>query len=379
MDLQVTPEQEELRAALRRFFADTSPSAEVRRLMTTPEGYDPAVWARMADQLGLQALAVPERYGGAGFGVREVAVVMEEMGRALVCAPYLSSAVLSAAALAACGDEDAKHDLLPGIAAGTTLAALAWMDTDDWAPEAVTMTARRAPGGWTLDGSKHYVLDGHAADLLLVAARAPGDRMTGDRTPDGRPALFAVDGSAPGLTRTTLTTLDQTRRLARLGFAATPARLLAADALPVLRHALDVAAVALAAEQLGGAQRTLEMTVEYAKVRHQFGRPIGAFQAVKHRLADMYVQVESARSAVLDAAEAADERPADLPAAAALAKAYCSDAFFHVAAETIQLHGGIGFTWEHDAHLYFKRAKASQEFLGPPALHRARLAQLVGI
>ncbi|MFC5753952.1 acyl-CoA dehydrogenase family protein [Actinomadura rugatobispora] len=366
MELQVTPEQEELRAALRRFFADRSPSAEVRRLMETPAGYDPAVWELMAGQLGLQSLAIPEEYGGAGFGVREIAVVMEEMGRALVCAPYLSSAVLAAATLLACDDEDAKRDLLPGIADGTTLAALAWMESEDWDPAAVTMEARHTPQGWILDGAKSYVLDGHIAGLVLVAARA-GDRL----------ALFAVDGTT--LARTPLTTLDQTRRLARLSFTATPARLLTTDAGPVLSRALDIAAVALAAEQLGGAERTLEMTVEYAKVRHQFGRPIGGFQAVKHRCADMFVQVESARSTVLNAAEAADERPTELPAAAALAKAYCSDAYFHVAAETIQLHGGIGFTWEHDAHLYFKRAKSSQELLGPPALHRGRLAGLVGI
>ncbi|XVQ08595.1 acyl-CoA dehydrogenase family protein [Spirillospora sp. CA-255316] len=368
MELQVTPEQEELRAALRRFFAERSPSAEVRRLMETPEGYDPDVWERMAGQLGLQSLAIPEEYGGAGFGIREIAVVMEEMGRALVCAPYLSSAVLAAATLLACDDEDAKRELLPGIAAGSTLATLAWMEDGDWDPAAVTMEARRDPRGWVLDGAKSYVLDGHAAGLVLVAARA-GDAL----------ALFAVDGSAPGLTRTPLTTLDQTRRLARLAFTTTPARLLTPDAGPALSRALDITAVALAAEQLGGAERTLEMTVEYAKVRHQFGRPIGGFQAVKHRCADMFVQVESARSAVLNAAETADERPSELPAAAALAKAYCSDAYFHVAAETIQLHGGIGFTWEHDAHLYFKRAKASQELLGPPALHRRRLADLVGI
>ncbi|GAA2417134.1 acyl-CoA dehydrogenase family protein [Actinomadura vinacea] len=368
MELGVTEEQEELRAALRRFFTDRSPSAEVRRLMATPEGYDPAVWAQMAGQLGLQALAIPEEYGGAGFGMRETAIVMEEMGRALVCAPFLSSAVLAPAALLACGAEEVKREALPGIADGSTPATLAWMDGDDWAPESISMAARRVGEGWVLDGTKSYVLDGHVADLVLVAARVGGET-----------ALFAVDGAAPGLTRTPLTTLDQTRRLARLGFDGTPARLLERDAGPVLERALDLAAVALAAEQLGGAQRTLEMTVEYAKVRHQFGRPIGGFQAVKHRCADMFVLVESARSTVLQAAAVADLRPAELPAAAALAKAYCSDAFFHVAAETIQLHGGIGFTWEHDAHLYFKRAKSSQELFGPPARHRERLAGLVGI
>jgi alkylation response protein AidB-like acyl-CoA dehydrogenase len=322
----------------------------------------------MAGQLGLPGLAIPEEYGGAGFGMREVAVVMEEMGRVLVCAPYLSSAIMGAGALLGSGDEDAKREFLPAIAGGGTLATLAWMDGDDWDLEAIEMQARRDGEGWILDGAKTYVLDGHIAGLVLVAAWL-----------DERLGLFTVEGDAPGLRRTAYTTLDQTRRLARLDFTGVRARLIERDARPVLERVLDLAAVALAAEQLGGAQRGLEMTVDYVKVRHQFGRPIGGFQAIKHRCADLFVLVESARSAVLQAAAVADERPDELPAAAALVKAYCSDAYFHVAGETIQLHGGIGFTWEHDAHLYFKRAKASQEMFGPPARHRDRLARLVGI
>ncbi|GAA2589720.1 acyl-CoA dehydrogenase family protein [Actinomadura fulvescens] len=371
MRLVVTEEQEELRGALRRFFADKSPGTEVRRLMGTTTGYDPAVWAQMAGQLGLQGLTVPEEYDGSGFGVRELAIVLEEMGRALVCAPYFATVVLAATALQASGDEAARRDLLPGIAAGTTIATLAWTEDDRWDPGSIAMTARRSDDGWLLDGTKTYVLDGHVADLVLVAARTPGGL-----------SLFAVDGAAPaGLTRTPLPVLDQTRKLARLDFAAVPARLIGAEggAGPVLAHTLDIAAVGLAAEQLGGARLCLDTTVEYAKVRHQFGRPIGGFQAIKHRCADLFVQVESARSAVLQAAATADDAPGELPVAAALAKAFCSDAYFHAAGESIQIHGGIGFTWEHDAHLYFKRAKSSQEFLGPPAHHRARLARLVGI
>ncbi|MBG6090827.1 acyl-CoA dehydrogenase family protein [Actinomadura viridis] len=362
----MSEELQELRKELRRFFADKSPSAEVRRLMETAEGYDPAVWAQMAGQLGLQGLAVPEELGGAGFGMREVAVVMEEMGRALVCSPYLSSSVLAATALLASGD--AGRAWLPGIADGTTRATLAWSEGDGWDPGAVATTAREYGGGWVLDGTKSYVLDGHTAGVVLVTARAG----------DG-PALFAVDGDAPGFTRTPLPTLDQTRRLARLDLDGVPARLVLPEAGAALERALDTAAVALAAEQLGGARRMLEMTVEYAKVRRQFGRPIGGFQAIKHRCADMFVLVESACSAVAHAAAVADERPEELPAAAALAKAYCSDAYFEVAGEAIQIHGGIGFTWEHDAHLYFKRARSSQELFGPPARHRRRLADLVGI
>ncbi|MQY09531.1 acyl-CoA dehydrogenase family protein [Actinomadura macrotermitis] len=346
MSLVVSEEQEELRRALRRFFADKSPSAEVRRLMGSAEGYDPKVWAQMAEQIGLQGLAIPEEYGGAGFGMRELAIVFEEMGRALVCAPYLAT-ILGAAAVLAAEDEELKWEVLPGIADGTMIAAVA----------VEGVTARETAEGWALDGIASYVVDGHLADLVVVC----GD--------DG---LFAVQD---GFGRTPLPTLDQTRRLTRLEFDGTPARRIGGPR----RHVEDVAAVALAAEALGGAQRMLDLTVEYVKVRRQFGRPIGSFQAIKHRCADMFVLVESARSAVLQAAAVADESPEELPMAAAVAKAYCTDAYFQVAGEAVQLHGGIGFTWEHDAHLYFKRAKSCQELFGSAARHRERLAGLVGI
>ncbi|TYB42721.1 acyl-CoA dehydrogenase family protein [Actinomadura chibensis] len=356
--MRPTEEQRELRDALRRLFAERSPSAEVRRLMGTRAGYDPALWSLMADQLGLQGLAISEEHGGAGYGMRELAVVFEEMGRAVVCAPFLAT-ITAAAALEA---GDGGRDLLPGIADGTTIATLAVAENGSWDLDGL---ATRVEDG-RLRGAKGFVLDGHIADLLLVAARDE----------DGV-GLYAVHGETAGVTRSPLPTVDQTRRLARVAFDGVPARRVGGRG--AVRRALDVAAVALAAEQLGGAQRTLDMTVEYAKVRRQFGRPIGSFQAIKHRCADMYVQVESARSAVLNAAAAADEDPDGLPAAAALAKAYCSDAFFHAAGEAIQLHGGIGFTWEHDAHLYFKRAQASRQLFGAPARHRERLAALAGL
>ncbi|WP_067800039.1 acyl-CoA dehydrogenase family protein [Actinomadura formosensis] len=358
MKLVVTEEQRELRDALRRFFADRSPSAEVRRLMETAEGYDPAVWAQMAEQLGLQGLAIAEEHGGAGFGMRELAIVFEEMGRAVVCAPFLAT-ITAAAALAA---GEGGHDLLAGIADGSAVATLAVAeDGGSWNLDAV----RTAFEGGTLRGVKNFVLDGHVADLVLVAARDA----------DGV-GVYAVQDAAR-LVRRPLPTVDQTRKLARIEFDGVPARKVGGE--DALLRALDVAAVALAAEQLGGAQQTLDMTVEYAKVRHQFGRPIGSFQAIKHRCADMFVLVESARSAVLNAAAVADESPDELPAAAALAKAYCSDAYLHTAGEAIQLHGGIGFTWEHDAHLYFKRAQGSRELFGSPDRHRERLAALAGL
>ncbi|NVI92808.1 acyl-CoA dehydrogenase family protein [Actinomadura sp. BRA 177] len=358
MKLVVTEEQRELRDALRRFFADRSPAAEVRRLMETAEGYDPKVWAQMAEQLGLQGLAIAEEHGGAGFGVRELAVVFEEMGRAVVCAPFLAT-ITAAAALQA---GEGGHDLLPGIADGSVIATLAVAeDGGSWELDDVEA---RFEGG-VLRGSKSFVLDGHIADLILVAARD-----------EGGVGLFAVE-DVSRLTRTSVPTLDQTRKLARIEFDGVPARKVGGE--DAIRRALDVAAVALAAEQLGGAQKTLDMTVEYAKVRHQFGRPIGSFQAIKHRCADMFVLVESARSAVLNASGVADESPEELPGAAALAKAYCSDAYFHTAGEAIQIHGGIGFTWEHDAHLYFKRAQGSRQLFGTPDRHRERLAEVAGL
>ena len=371
MNFAFSEEQEELRRSVRRFLEDKSPITEVRRLMETTEGYDPAVWSQMADQLGLQAMAIPEEYGGAGFGYVELIVVFEETGGALLCAPLFSSVALAANALLSSGDEGAKKDLLPGIASGETIATLAITeDSGRWDLDGITLAASESGGQWTLDGHKMFVVDGHIANLLLVAAR------TGAGV-----SLFAVDGDASGLTRTALATMDQTRKQARVEFSSTPARLVGTDgaAGPVLTRTLDLAAVALAAEQVGGAQRVLDMAVEYAKTRIQFGRPIGSFQAIKHKCADMLLEVESAKSAAYYAGWAAAEDSDELPVVASLAKSYCSEAYFHAAAENIQIHGGIGFTWEHDAHLYFKRAKSSELLLGDPSYHRELLAQRIGI
>jgi alkylation response protein AidB-like acyl-CoA dehydrogenase len=364
-------EQEELRRSVRRFLEDKSPESEVRRLMETTEGYDTAVWEQMAQQLGLQGLAVPEEYGGSGYGYVELVVVLEEMGRALLCAPYFSTVALAANALLSSGDDAAKKEFLPGIAAGTTIATLAFTeDSGRWDEAGITMTAAKSGDGYTLDGHKSFALDGHTANLLIVAARTSAGV-----------SLFAVEGNAPGLTRTPLSTMDQTRKQARLEFSGTPARLVGAEGSgwSALSKTLDLAAVALAAEQVGGAQKVLEMSVEYAKVRVQFGRPIGSFQAIKHKCADMLLEVESAKSAAYYAGWAASEDSDELPVVASLAKAYCSDAYFHAAAENIQIHGGIGFTWEHPAHLYFKRAKSSELLFGDPTYHRELLAQRIGI
>jgi alkylation response protein AidB-like acyl-CoA dehydrogenase len=363
-------EQRELRDSVRRFLADRA--NRVRELMETPDGFDRQVWQQAGAQLGLQGIAIPERYRGAGFSFAEQAIVLEELGAALYGGPYLASAVLAATALLAGSDEVARRDLLPGIASGQTVATLAFTEDDgSWDPAAIRLAAAGRGQGWVLDGHKSFVLDGQTAGLILVVART-----------DAGLSLFAVEADAPGLDRRVLPTLDQTRKLARLEFrSVTAARLIGApgEADAVLAKTLDVAAIALAAEQLGGAQRVLDMAVGYAKTRHQFGRPIGSFQSIKHRCADLLLEVESLRSAVGYAAAAVAEDSAEVPAVAALAKAYASDVYFHAAAENIQIHGGIGFTWEHDAHLYFKRAKASELFLGDASYHREHLAQRIGL
>ncbi len=371
MNFAFSEEQDELRRAVRRFLQEKSPEPEVRRLMETTEGYDPAVWRQMADQLGLQSLTIPEEYGGSGFGYVELIVVLEEMGAALLCAPYFATVALAANAVLTSGDESAKRHLLPGLASGETIGTLALTeDSGRWDLDAVTLAASQGADGWTLDGHKNFVIDGHVADLVLVVGRT-----------DKGLSLFAVLGDAEGLARTPLPTMDQTRKQARLELSSTPAWLIGAEggAAEGLSKTLDLAAVALAAEQVGGAQHCLDSSVEYAKTRVQFGRPIGSFQAIKHKCADMLLEVESAKSAAYYAGWAAAEDSDELPAVASLAKSYCSEAYFHAAAENIQIHGGIGFTWEHDAHLYFKRAKSSELLFGDPAYHRELLAQRIGI
>ena len=374
MNLGISTEQRELRESVRRFLTERAPLTKVRELMETADGTDPDVWRQASAQLGLPGIAIPEEYGGAGFSFAEQAIVLEEFGAALFTGPYLASAVLAATALLASDDEEAKKDLLPGIAAGETVATLAFTeDGGSWDPASIRLAAAKTTeNGWRLDGHKSFVLDGHAADLILAVAATETD---------GKLSLFAVTSTANGLTRRALPTLDQTRKLARLAFNHTPARLVGepGTARAVLDHTLDVAAVALAAEQLGGAQRALDMAVAYAKVRQQFGRPIGSFQAIKHRCADLLLEVESLRSAVGYAAAAVAAGSAEVPVLASLLKAYASEVYSHVAGENIQIHGGIGFTWEHDAHLYLKRAKASELFLGDASYHRERLATRIGL
>jgi alkylation response protein AidB-like acyl-CoA dehydrogenase len=371
MNFAFSEEQEELRKTVRSFLDAKSPETEVRKQMETGEGYDAAVWNQMGAEMGLQGLIIPEEFGGSGYGYVELGVVLEEMGRALLCAPFFSTVALAANTLLQSGDDAAKKAYLPGIASGETIATLAFTEpSGKWDEAGITMAATGSGSDFTLTGTKSFVLDGHTASLILVAAR------TGKGV-----SLFAVDGGASGLTRTALSTMDQTRKQAKLEFSNTPAKLIGTEGegWAVLSKVLDLAAVALAAEQVGGAQKVLEMAVDYAKVRVQFGRPIGSFQAIKHKCADMLLEVESAKSAAYYAMWCAAELNDELPSVASLAKAYCSEAYFHATAENIQIHGGIGFTWEHPAHLYFKRAKSSELLFGDPSYHRELLAQRIGI
>jgi alkylation response protein AidB-like acyl-CoA dehydrogenase len=363
-------EQEELRRYARQWLTERMGLTRVRDHMATSEGFDRADWGAVAE-LGWQAMAIPEEYGGAGFGLLELAVLMEEQGRALYCGPFLSTVVAAANALVLAGSEQQRSEILPGIAAGEKVVTLAVAEEQaGWDGEGMATSATLSNDTWTIDGAKRFVLDGHTADLLIVAAQ----------TADGV-GLFLVDGDSEGVERSLLNAMDETRKQASITFTGVTvsddARLPGGDSATLARVD-EIVAVCLALEQVGGAEATLDMAVQYAKDRQQFGKPIGVFQAIKHKCADMLLAVESARAAAYYAAwtvaEGSDEAATVVP----LAKAYCSDAFFECAGLNIQVHGGIGFTWEHDAHLYFKRAKSSQLMFGTPAERRRQLAERLG-
>lgn len=379
MEFSFSEDQNELRRAARRFLEVASSEERVRSAMATERGYDPGLWEQLSDELAWTALTIPERYGGLGMSYLDLHPLMEEMGRALLCAPFLSTICLGANALLLGGTDEQKETHLPRIAAGETKLTLAYSEDDGRpGPDGIQSTYVKNGADYVLEGAKHYVLDGHTADLLVVAARSA--RSAGR---DGV-SLFLVPADSSGLKRAWLPTMDQTRRLASVELDGV---VVPADALlgpegrgwALCDRTLDLARIALAAEQVGAAEKTLEMSVEYAKVRHQFGRPIGSFQAIKHNCADMLTMVESARSAAFYASALASQSETDLSEAASMAKSYCSDTFFHCAAENIQIHGGIGFTWEHPAHMYFKRAKSSEVLFGDPAFHRERVAQHLGL
>jgi alkylation response protein AidB-like acyl-CoA dehydrogenase len=366
MNFTFSDEQIMLRDGARRFLADECGSDRVREIMESDAGYDRQLWEGMAEQ-GWQAMNIPEAFGGAGFSFAETAILLHEMGRALAPVPYLSSAVLAAEALLAGAGAEQQSDWLPGIASGEVIATLAIAEPGGgWDEASVTARATQEASGFTLTGTKSFVTAGQAADLLIVAARV-GEEV----------GLFAVEGGSVQVEG--LVALDSTRTLATVELAASPASRLEGADWQTVERVYDVARTAIAAEQVGGLERVLEMAVEYSKVRKQFGRPIGSFQAIKHMCADMLVGLESARSAAGYAVWALATGSDDLAVAAPMAKAYCSEAFFKAAGDSIQVHGGIGFTWEHDAHLYFKRAKSTELLFGAPARQREVLADRVGL
>lgn len=362
MVFDFTDEQRALRSAVAAFADAVSPESELRRVMSLPSGYDLTVWARMADELGLQGLAIPEEYGGSGAGLVELAIVFDELGRRLVPGPLLST-VLAGLAITYSGE----GSQLAEIAAGQTIATVAVAEDDGiWAADGVHCLASADDADWVLSGAKRFVPDGQVAHLIVVAAR----------TAEGV-GLFAVAADAVGVTVNSLTGFDLTRRLADITFDGVRARRLGGADL--FERLLDAARVLVAAEQAGGAAAALDMTVAYAKDRVQFGRAIGSFQAIKHMCADTLLDVESARSAAYYAAWAMSEEHVDAAAAAPLAKAFCSDTFFAAASVNMQVHGGISFTWEHPAHLYYRRAKSGVQMWGNSRAHRELLATRMGL
>lgn len=359
-------ERAALRDSVHRLLADRSSEAHVRATMETEAGYDAALWTQLSE-MGVAGLVIDEAHGGAGAGPLELEAVMEEAGAALLCSPLVASSVLAAELLRALGDKEANSRLLPGIAAGTTIATAALTgEAGTWTEDGVTVSAS-ADG--RLNGLASYVLHGQNADVLLVVADGP----------DGLQVLD-VDPKAAGVTVTALPTFDHTLRLAKVVFDNAPGRALAAagSVWEAVRQALDLALVALAGEQAGGARRTLEFTVDYAKARIQFGRAIGSFQAIKHMAADLLLETESAISAARNAAQKLADGAPDAAEAIALAAFACADAFTKTTADAVQMHGGIAFTWAHPAHLYLRRARADAQLFGAPASHRERYLEALG-
>jgi alkylation response protein AidB-like acyl-CoA dehydrogenase len=379
MDFGFNEEQEMLRATARKFLENECTSDFVRKRMAEPAGVTDEFWAKLAEQ-GWLGLVYPEEYGGSGLGFVDLTVLMEEMGRAVMPGPFFSTVLLGGLTILEAGSAAQKKAWLPRIADGTARATLAWTEPSArWDAGGVTVAAKAGDGGFRLTGTKLFVLDAHLADVLVVVART----REGGRPEEGL-TLFLVPRDARGVEVQLLPTMDQTRKLCEVTLGDVT---VAADGLlgardggwAPLARVVERATVALCAEMCGGAQRVLDMTTEYAKIRIAFGRPIGAYQGVKHRAADMLVDVENAKSLTYYAAWAMDEHAPDAALAASMAKAYVSDAYRKVAGAGIQLHGGIGFTWEHDLHLYFKRAKSSEFTFGDATFHRERVAQLINL
>jgi alkylation response protein AidB-like acyl-CoA dehydrogenase len=377
MDFGFSEEQEMLRSSARDFLSKEAPMTYVRKMMDDERGYTDELWRKMAE-LGWMGLILPEAHGGSGLDFVDMVVVLEEMGRAVLPGPFFSTVILAGIAITEGGSADQKAKYLPKIADGTLKATLAHLEPSGrWDAEGIQLTAKESGAKWQLDGTKLFVPDANVADLFVVAARTSGKGAEGV-------TLFLVDAKASGVGVTMLKTMDQTRKLGEVTFKNVT---VGADAVlgkvgggwGLLERVADRAKVGLAAEMCGGAQKVLEMSVEYAKVREQFGKPIGSFQAIQHKCANMLVEVESSKSITYYAAWAVANDVAEAPLAAAMAKAYTSDAYRHTAGEGIQIHGGIGFTWEHDMHIFFKRAKSSEVTFGDATWNREIVAQLINL
>ena len=350
----------------------------VRQMMDDDRGFTDAYWGKMAE-MGWMGLILPEQFGGSGLDFVDLIVVLEEMGRVVMPTPYFSTAVVGATALLEGGSAAQKTELLPRLAEGKLRVALADLEPSGrWDADGIALEAKADGGGYKLTGTKLFVPDAHTADLLVVVGRTPGSKGTQGLT------LFLVDAKAKGVGTSLLKTMDQTRKLCEVkleGVSVGGDRVLgpAGKGWELLQRIADRGKVGLCAEMCGGAQRVLDMSVEYAKVREQFGKPIGSFQAIQHKCANMLVEVESSKSVTYYAGWAVANDVPEAPLAAAMAKAYCSDAYRHTAGEGIQIHGGIGFTWEHDMHLYFKRAKSSEVTFGDATWNRELVAQLINL
>jgi alkylation response protein AidB-like acyl-CoA dehydrogenase len=377
MDIGFTEEQELLRESARRFFENECDTQFVRRRMAEPAAITGEFWQKLAEQ-GWLGIVYPEEEGGSGLGLVDLVVLMEEMGRAVMPGPFLSTVLLGGAAIGEAGTPAQRRQWLPQIAAGAAKAALAWTEPNlRWDAAGIALSARETGGGFTLSGTKLFVGDGHLADILVVAGRT----RDGSTLEDGV-SLFLVPRDTPGLAITLLPTIDETRKLCevRLDNVVLPSAALLGDkheGWAPLSRVVARATVALAAEMCGGAQQVLDMTVAYAKIRVAFGKPIGSYQGVKHQAADMLVALENAKSLTYYAAWAMDQGLDEAPLAVSMAKAAASDMYRKIAGTGIQLHGGIGMTWEHDLQLYFKRAKASEVALGDATWHRERVARLM--
>jgi alkylation response protein AidB-like acyl-CoA dehydrogenase len=376
MDFGFSDEQDMLRQTARAFLEEHCPTTFVRHMMEDDKGYSADLWKEMAE-LGWLGLAFPEAYGGQGLGFVDLTVILEEMGAALLPSPFLSTVILAGQTILLGGSEAQKKAYLPKIAEGSLIATLAMTEPAGRFDAEGIMAVQATPqgAGFSITGTKLFVPDAHIAELLVVAART---KETSDKS--AGISLFLVEGNSPGVSTTLLKTMDQTRKQCEVVFDNVQVgrdRLLGAldQGWPILQKVLNLATVSLCAEMVGGAQRVLDLSVSYAKERVQFGRPIGSFQAIKHKCAEMMLQVESAKSAAYYAAWAVDEDVPEAPLAVSMAKAYCSDAYRNTAGEGIQVHGGIGFTWEHDMHLYFKRAKYAEFTFGDATYHRELVAQ----